>query len=72
MVVSIVGVARRRRVLVVVAGGGPKPPKRELSPVLPRHARPCGELRAFRPAGRRETFRIYQILLLDTIADTPM
>ena len=32
-------------VVVVVAGGGPKPPLRELSPVLACHVRPCGELR---------------------------
>ena len=31
--------------VVVVVGGGPKPPLRELSPVLLRHVRPCGELR---------------------------
>ena len=30
---------------VVVVSGGPKPPLRELSPVLPRHVRPCWELR---------------------------
>ena len=30
---------------MVVVGGGPKPPLRELSPVLPRHVRLCGELR---------------------------
>ena len=40
-------------VAVVVAGVGPKPPSRELSPVLPRHVKPCGELWIGRPARLR-------------------
>ena len=37
------------RVVVVMVGGGLKPPLRELSPVLPRYVRPCGELRILVP-----------------------
>ena len=44
--------------MVVVAGGGPKPPWRELSPVLPRHARPCGELQNGRPARRHASYNV--------------
>ena len=48
-------------VVVVVASGGPKPPWRELSPLLLRHARPCGELRNSRPAGWRDNSVYYSV-----------
>ena len=44
--------------VLVVAGGGPKPHWRELSPVLPRHARPCGDLQNGRPTGRRDIYNV--------------
>ena len=44
--------------VMVVACGGPRPLLRELSPVLPRHVRPCGDLQnwAAPPGGVTQSF----------------